>query len=394
MRTYSHRIYDWIVSIGFILVANCLAAHPAAQGRVDINLQDKKILLTVTVSAEEVFVGTTFGKLSTEPQTLGETWRAYGEYLLPHLRLLADDRPLAGVLTSVIAPDSAPPSPVAMSVERAVYSFEFLYASKGVQPVRITLQQDALSEILFAPGNPWTASYLVKIMLGGILFQEGLLLESRRPLTVNLPLHGIDVTNVALSQSRIWWDYFRHGIWHILMGYDHLLFVSALALAAVTLGDLIKVITAFTVAHTLTLVLSVLNLVRLQAHFVEPMIAASIVFVALQNTFWPQTTQGWSRLGVAFAFGLFHGLGFAGGLLDAMTELPTTAMVSAISAFSVGVEVGHQFVVIPVFILICLFRKENWAAPRRAVLRAASGLIAVAGIFFLLGALRAARLHG
>jgi hypothetical protein len=119
------------------------------------------------------------------------------------------------------------------------------------------------------------------------------------------------------------------------------------------------------------------------------MIAASIVFVAAQNALFPQTAKGWTRLGAAFGFGLFHGLGFAGGLRDAMAELPATALASALSAFSVGVEIGHQCVVIPVFLLAMVMRKKARETSRRAVLRAGSGVIALAGVVYLVNALRA-----
>ena len=151
------------------------------------------------------------------------------------------------------------------------------------------------------------------------------------------------------NRQSLFAAYFLHGVHHILTGYDHLLFVSALVLAATTLWELVKVVSAFTLAHTMTLTLAALNLVHLPASVVEPLIAASIVFVALQNVFWPGRSKGWSRLGAAFFFGLFHGLGFAGGLLNAMREMPGATMFLAILAFSVGVEAGHQMVVLPLF---------------------------------------------
>ena len=135
-------------------------------------------------------------------------------------------------------------------------------------------------------------------------------------------------------------EYLAHGVHHILTGYDHLLFIGALVLAATSVWDLVKVVTAFTLAHTLTLTLAALRLVSLPEGIVEPMIAASIVFVAAQNVLWPKQSRGWPRLAVAFGFGLFHGLGFAGGLLDAMQAMSGTAVLLAIVAFSIGVEVG------------------------------------------------------
>jgi hypothetical protein len=157
-----------------------------------------------------------------------------------------------------------------------------------------------------------------------------------------------------------------------------------------SLWDLIKVISAFTLAHTITLILSALNIVRLPESVVEPMIAASIVFVALQNVFWPSRSRGWSRLLVAFGFGLFHGLGFAGGLLDAMASLHGSSAVVAIASFSLGVEIGHQTVVLPLYFLLKGLRSKGVdPLTRDAFLRRmGSGAIAAAGSFYLVAALR------
>ena len=151
-----------------------------------------------------------------------------------------------------------------------------------------------------------------------------------------------------------------------------------------------KVISAFTLAHSITLTLSVLNIVRLPSNIVEPMIAASIVFVALQNVIVPERSRGAGRLCVAFFFGLFHGLGFAGGLLSAMEGMAGFAVGLAIVAFSLGVETGHQMVVLPIFGALKIMRR---AAPQSAripgrVLRYGSAMICMAGMFYLVAALR------
>jgi hydrogenase/urease accessory protein HupE len=182
--------------------------------------------------------------------------------------------------------------------------------------------------------------------------------------------------------------FFYHGIHHILTGYDHLLFISALVLAATTFWDLIKVVTAFTVAHTITLTLAAFNLVSLPQGVVEPLISASIVFVALQNAFWPGQAKGRSRLGAAFFFGLFHGLGFAGGLLEAMREMQTGTMLLAILAFSIGIELGHQMVVLPLFGFLKAAGHWQPDSVRRTQLslafqRIGSAVISVAGVYYL-----------
>jgi hydrogenase/urease accessory protein HupE len=183
-------------------------------------------------------------------------------------------------------------------------------------------------------------------------------------------------------------SFFGPGIRHILTGYDHLLFLAALVLAAASLWDLVKVVTAFTVAHSLTLTLAALNLVHIPEQFVEPVIAGSIVFVAVQNVVWPDHARGSGRMLVAFVFGLFHGLGFAGGLLEVMHQMPTGTVLFAILGFSLGVEAGNQIVLIPLFAALQCIRRSEPSVLRTAhafapVQRVGSAAISAAGLFYL-----------
>ncbi|MXV15817.1 HupE/UreJ family protein [Hufsiella ginkgonis] len=185
--------------------------------------------------------------------------------------------------------------------------------------------------------------------------------------------------------------YFLHGIKHILTGYDHLLFLCALVLGAAGLWDLIKVVTAFTIAHSLTLTLAALGYAHLPQNSVEPIIAASIVFVAIQNVAWPNQAKGYSRITVAFFFGLFHGLGFAGGLLELMHAMPEQILLYAILGFSLGVEAGNQIVLLPLYgVLRWLGWVNNdvgnsgrWPTVRRY----ASGAVGIAGLYYFCNAL-------
>jgi hydrogenase/urease accessory protein HupE len=198
----------------------------------------------------------------------------------------------------------------------------------------------------------------------------------------------LDVRNAgAILETYIW-----HGVRHILTGYDHLLFLGALVLGATTLWDLIAVVTSFTVAHSLTLTLAALNLVHVPERLVEPVIAASIVCVALQNVFWPEHARGRSRLAIAFLFGLFHGLGFAGGLLDVMHHMQTATVLLAILGFSIGVEVGNQMVLLPLFGFMSTVRRSSQDAFRKTNLsrllpQVGSAAISLAGIYYLNAAL-------
>ena len=203
------------------------------------------------------------------------------------------------------------------------------------------------------------------------------------PATAPLPPPRQDAAPVVAT-------FFARGVQHILTGYDHLLFVAALVLGAATLWDLVKVVTAFTIAHSITLALAALHLVHLPDALVEPVIATSIVAVAVQNIARPEQARGGSRLVLAFLFGLFHGLGFAGGLLEVMHGMSGHIVILAILGFSLGVEVGNQMVLLPLFAAL---RGMHWGAggPWRPsagrVRRLGSIIVAGVGAAYLIDAI-------
>jgi hydrogenase/urease accessory protein HupE len=358
------------------LQARAVGAHPVAQGALEIVVFPERVSLTARISMEEVLVAAAYSGLK-EMQAI-DMMQIHGDYLLAHFRVAADGRRLDGIVVKRPA----------VADGRPVYELEYSFA--GSAPARLAIEENILHEFEFAPGNPWEASYVTRASRDGRPAVEGLLLTSREPLVLDVSaLAGGSAARI--DKARMAKDYIRHGVMHILSGYDHLLFIAALALAVATLWDLVRVISAFTLAHSITLTLSVLNIVRLPSNVVEPMIAASIVFVALQNVIVPEKSRGTGRLCVAFFFGLFHGLGFAGGLLSAMEGMAGFAVGLAILAFSLGVEIGHQMIVLPIF--FGLRKLRDRAAPQAAqipgrVLRYGSVGIFVAGMVYLVAALR------
>jgi hypothetical protein len=169
------------------------------------------------------------------------------------------------------------------------------------------------------------------------------------------------------------------GARHILEGWDHLLFVFGLFLLVHGAGELVRTITAFTVAHSLSLALATLSVVTLPSAPVEALIAASIVLVAREVVRAERsqpTLAGRAPWLVAFAFGLLHGLGFAGALAD--IGLPHAHAALALLAFNVGVEVGQLAFVVLLFLVAIPFRAVVRHVPRlRLVPAYAMGVIAV-----------------
>jgi hydrogenase/urease accessory protein HupE len=178
-------------------------------------------------------------------------------------------------------------------------------------------------------------------------------------------------------------SFFRLGVEHILTGYDHLLFLAALLLVCATFREAATIITCFTVAHSVTLALAALDVVRLSSRVVEPVIAASIVYVALENVLAPRQRKGrlaW-RAGVTFAFGLVHGLGFASVLRELGLGTTPDGVVLPLLRFNLGVEAGQLAVASVVFPLI-LFARRRPSMEYRLV-PVCSVLIALVGAYWL-----------
>jgi len=182
----------------------------------------------------------------------------------------------------------------------------------------------------------------------------------------------------VVSRFQVAARYLRLGFTHIIpRGVDHVLFVLGLFLLTRGVRPLLVQVTAFTVAHSITLGLSIFGVVSVAPSVVEPLIAMSIAYVALENLV-VQTLKPW-RIVLVFAFGLLHGLGFAGALSH--LGLPRSEFVTALVAFNLGVEAGQLAVIGAAFVLIGYwFGHRSWY--RRRIVMPASLLIAAAGVYW------------
>jgi hypothetical protein len=165
------------------------------------------------------------------------------------------------------------------------------------------------------------------------------------------------------------------GIGHILAGYDHVLFLISLLMVGSTLGYLVKVVSAFTIAHSITLSLAVLRVVTLPGRWIESAIALSIVYVAVEN-FWRGDAAIRSRWLITFGFGLVHGLGFASILEEFAIRRGDLAV--ALGGFNLGVEIGQIAIVATAFSLLHLLRRrpaEVWVRRAISAGAAAAGLV-------------------
>jgi hydrogenase/urease accessory protein HupE len=167
------------------------------------------------------------------------------------------------------------------------------------------------------------------------------------------------------------------GFEHILpKGLDHILFVVGLFLFSIRLKPLLLQVTAFTLAHTITLGLSIYGVISLPANIVEPLIALSIAYVGIENCLSSRLRT--SRLVLVFLFGLLHGMGFAGVLTE--IGLPRSEFLTALLTFNIGVEFGQLAVITLCLLLVGWCRAKPWY--RSGIVIPASLLIAVTGLYW------------
>jgi hydrogenase/urease accessory protein HupE len=193
---------------------------------------------------------------------------------------------------------------------------------------------------------------------------------------------GNRTVTLSTAPPSLWSTMQRYvitGIEHIFLGYDHIAFLIAVVLWARRLVPVVKIVTAFTIAHSITLSLAALDVLVIPSSIVEPAVAASIVFVAVENFFSRDVDKRWR---VAFLFGLIHGFGFAGVLRE--IGLPPNAAVPALAAFNIGVEIGQVAIVAVALPILRL--ADRWsAAGRSEPVRAAGVVYTFSAVIGLLG---------
>ncbi len=264
----------------------------------------------------------------------------------------------------------------------------------------VLTQQPALGYTLFREIDP-THRGIARIQLAGQPLALAML-DPSRGVTLQAATPAGEPAQAApaaqsgqAAQSAVAgaWGFVREGVHHILTGYDHVLFLLCLLLPSVmrrspqgwqpvarlseAIWPVVGIVSAFTVAHSITLGLAALKIVSLPSSIIEPAIAVTIILAALDNV-WPIFPV--RRVVVTFLFGLIHGFGFAGVLAE--LNLPTTDFAWALLQFNVGLELGQLAIVVGVTAL--LFALRQWPRYRPLVIRGGSFAALVIGVLWLI----------
>ena len=331
-----------------------LDAHPAPFSYLDVRLEPSAVDVTLVVHVLDIAHDLGLDEaVLVDPATLAPHSEAVVRLLRSRLRLSVDGQDLPGGDWSVA---ESVPDRHALRV-RARHPI--------VRPAgRVTIDAH-----LF-PYDPAHQTF-VNIYEGEALTAQMILAATRRQAEY---FAGTRQGVVAVVQK-----FLPSGIHHILIGPDHLLFLVGLLLLGGSLRQLILVVSAFTLAHSVTLSLAALDIVSPPAWVVEPAIALSIIYVGADNL----TVRGGRdmRAWIAFAFGLVHGFGFASVLRE--MELPSRALGWSLFSFNLGVEVGQIIVVLAVASVLAFVRTKSEVAARRVAV-AGSVVVIAAGAFWFI----------
>lgn len=194
--------------------------------------------------------------------------------------------------------------------------------------------------------------HLMTVRLNGTLHET--ILDAR---TQKATFTGVQSTNLQTL-----WRFVLLGIEHIFTGYDHLAFLLGLLVATATLGSLVKIITSFTIAHSITLALATFSVVILPSRLTESLIALSIAYVAAENLF---NFRAMKRYYITFLFGLVHGFGFSSVLRE--MDLPRSGLALSLFSFNAGVEIGQITFVVVIFPLVQDLVSSGWKRLKPAV---------------------------
>jgi hydrogenase/urease accessory protein HupE len=341
--------------VAAVCVAVSAEAHPAPFSYVDVVLRERAVDVTVVAHVFDVAhdLGIESPDVLLDPETLSRRGAEVGSLIAARFDVEADGHPLVcarSAAAEIVAAQSAvrvpfvcaaPPSPGLVRVRAVLFPYD---------PVHQTF---------------------VNLYEGGRLQRQAVLDKDHPALE-----------HFAGTRQGLWAVVSRFvpaGVHHIVIGPDHVLFLVGLLLLGGSVRQLALVVTAFTLAHSLTLSLAVLGLVSPPARVVEPAIALSIIYVGADNLLVKAGRD--MRPWIALVFGLVHGLGFASVLRE--MDLPRRALGWSLFSFNLGVEIGQLAVVAVVAsVLAALKARSEWARRRLAVIGSA-GVVAAGAVWFV-----------
>lgn len=326
-----------------LFLSSAFAHTNNSEGFSNIEVKEKSLDYELKLDLEEL--GHALDK-ETEQQELIDN-KIVQQYVNAKLKLYADSEAING---TVVKTD------IEMIEDRPFAVINLAYNMD--KPEKLVVEYN-----MFLDDSDPSHANFASIKMNGEQQEKILSFESRE----------IEIGEVSFLQTTQ--QFIVLGLEHIFTGYDHILFVISLLIGAKTIRHIFTLVTAFTIAHSITLALATFEIILLPSRFVESAIALSIVYIALINIFNKDSKpQPW----LAFGFGLIHGFGFA-GILSEM-KLDTNHMAASLFSFNIGIEIGQLIIVSIAFPIILWIKKIplkpiKWVIPSTSIAILAFGLV-------------------
>jgi hypothetical protein len=322
------RALALVVSLAVILAGPALA-HDVSRSDSKVEIQGREVRVAITLNVKELQNPV----VPSEPLDLDKEIGRLFSVVQQHYFVRGPATPLETTLEnySVLA------GPLIQMRIRYVFA----------QDVTALSVKSTIYQVM-----PADHQHMMSVRLNGTLHEA--ILDSRRP---EATFSGVQATKLETM-----WRFVRLGVEHIFTGYDHLAFLLGLLVATASLGSLVKIITSFTIAHSITLALATFNVVILPARLTESLIALSIGYVATENLL---DFRAMKRYYITFLFGLVHGFGFSSVLRE--MDLPKSSLALSLFSFNAGVEIGQITFVLLIFPLVQDLVSSGWKKLKPAV---------------------------
>ncbi len=342
-----------LLIITFVGICLCASAHDEPTSFIDVHLNSAGMEIGLTASVTDLAhdLAEIEPGMLLQPTTIAAQQKAITSTLASRLKFSAAGKPLPLELQEIV------PLP-----EKRDLHIKLLHIwSAAPESLRI--------ECLLFPYDPRHRTF-VNVYAGDQLLRQDILTASNPVVEFR--------TSSYQSLAGVVGKFLKLGIHHIVIGPDHILFVIGLMLLGGSVGRLLKIVTAFTIAHSITLGLATFRIVTPPASIVEPVIALSIVFVGIHAFLGKKGHD--PRLLFAFCFGLIHGFGFANVLQEMV--LPRHALGWSLFAFNAGVEIAQGCIVLAIVPLLEWLRRSQALVAQRVVASAALCITAAGGFWF------------
>lgn len=353
----------WLFAVWLMLQSAWVCAHPPGLSSVDASIKAAEVAVKVTFALQDIEA---FAPMDSDLDA--EVSDAERDAAKPAIaKLLAEQ-----LRVNIDGKDYAPAEPGRVSFDDQNNAHvEFHY--QVVPKQQLLLQSKFLAQL--PEGHQ---QFLTVRDADGKVITEKML--ARNDDQISIPLASDGEQQATHSSFETFVDFLKLGIEHIVTGYDHLLFLFGLLLVTHSFWPAIKIITFFTIAHSITLACAGLNLIDLPSSFVEPFIAATIVYVGVENLIRGDHPKG--RHWLTFGFGLIHGFGFASVLQEMEISSGNTGILLPLLSFNLGIETGQ--ITVASVVLPLIWWLNNKPAIAEKFLKGCSVVVSLMGAYWLL----------